>query len=284
MQLGNFQLTTISGGRYWIDGGTMFGVVPRKLWARVFPPDDQNRIAQATNCVLVQTGDQNVLIDTGYGSKLDEKQRRIFDAEAGDPLIESLHAQGLSAEQIDVVVLSHLHFDHAGGATQRHDGRLKPTFPQARYVVQRREWVNATAEYPELRGAYPPENLLPLSSLKDSGRLQFIDGDGAILPGIRTQVTGGHTEGHQAIFIESGGEAAVFLGDLCPSSRHLPTLWNMAYDVDTLQTRRTKPALLGQIADNGWWALLDHDPDAAAIRIQRDPQRDFIVTDSEARL
>lgn len=284
MQLGNFQLTTISGGRYWIDGGTMFGVVPRKLWARVFPPDDQNRIGQATNCVLVQTGDQNVLIDTGYGSKLGEKQRRIFDAEEGDPLIDSLHAEGLSADQIDVVVLSHLHFDHAGGATQLRDGQLSPTFPQARYVVQRREWVNATAEFPELRGAYPLDNLLPLWPLKDSGRLQFIDGDAEILPGIRTRVTGGHTEGHQAIFIESGGETAVYLGDLCATSRHLPTLWGMAYDVDMLQTRRQKPALLGAIADNGWWALLDHDPDTAAVRLQRDPQRDFIVSESEVRL
>ena len=256
----------------------MFGVVPRSLWSRVSPPDDANFIPQATNCLLVEMDDRMVLIDTGYGSKLTEKQRKIFRSEPGDPLVASLNAAGVSPEQIDTVILSHLHFDHAGGATRYDDqDELVPTFPNAEYVVQRREWMIATAELPELRGAYPLENLLPLEK---AGRLRFIDGDVQILPGIHAVVTGGHTVGHQALIIESDGESAVFLADLCPTWRHLPTLWCMGYDVDLLQTRRKKPELLGQIADNGWLALSDHDPDHAAARLQRDKKRDFSVAEA----
>ena len=282
MQIGEFRLTTISGGRFLIDGGTMFGVVPKLLWSRVFPADEANNIKQATNCVLVQTDDRNVLIDTGYGSKLSDKQRRIFQSETGDPLIESLNAQGLAAEEIDTVIFSHLHFDHAGGATKRTpEGGLTPTFPNADYVAQRHEWVTATADFPELRGAYPQDNLLPLH---ESGRLRLIDGNVEILPGIRAVITGGHTKAHAALVIESGGDAAVYLGDLCPTTRHLPTLWGMGYDVDMLELRRRKPEILGQIADNGWWALFDHDPDHAVAGLSRDARRDFAIRDARAEL
>jgi glyoxylase-like metal-dependent hydrolase (beta-lactamase superfamily II) len=279
MRLGQLELTILSGGHYRIDAGTMFGVVPKVLWERVSPPAEDNTIPQATNCVLVESGGggRRVLIDTGYGSKLSEKQRKIFQAEAGDPLLASLAARGLTPEDIDVVILSHLHFDHAGGATRvAADGRLVPTFPNAEYVAQRLEWVNATAEFPELVAAYPLENLLPL---REAGQLRLIDGDVEIVPGIRALVTGGHTLGHMALVIESAGETAVFLGDLCPSWGHLPTLWCMSYDVDLLQVRRMKPKLLGEIADRGWLALCDHDPDHAAARLRRDERRDFAVAE-----
>lgn len=282
MQLGDFQLTTISGGRFRIDGGTMFGVVPKLLWERGFPADERNYIAQATNCVLVQTGERRVLIDTGYGSKLSEKERKIFQSEEGDPLVASLDAAGVGVEEIDTVILSHLHFDHAGGATQRTEaGKFVPTFPNAEYVAQRIEWETAASQPPELKGAYPLENLLPLEK---AGRLRLIDGDVEILPGIRALVTGGHTRGHMALVIESGGETAVFLGDLCPTSRHLRSLWCMAYDVDLLQTRRFKPKLLGQVAEEGWLALFDHDPDHAAGRIGRDKKSEFVMTEGLVEL
>jgi len=282
MQLGSFELTTIAGGRYWTDGGAMFGIVPRPLWVRVFPTDGKNRIPQATNCVLVQTGKQTVLIDTGYGSKLPEKQRAHLDAEPGDPLAESLRAKGVSIEQIDTVILSHLHFDHAGGATtRREEGTLAPTFPNAEYVVQKLEWEMATEGRPELRNAYPQENILPL---KEGGRLRLIEGDVEIVPGIRALVTGGHTHAHQALVIESGSEGAIYLGDCCPTWRHLPSLWCMAYDVDLLQARRIKPIVLGEIADKGWWGLSDHDPDHAAARLARDEHREFVVTEARREL
>ena len=282
MQLGEFQLSTVSGGRFRSDGGTMFGVVPKVLWSRVFPADDQNCIAQATNCVLVRTPNQNVLIDTGYGSKLTAKQRAVHVAEEGDPLLASLTDAGVSADEIDVVILSHLHFDHAGGATRFDDeGTLVPTFPNAEYVVQRIEWDTATADFPELRNAYPQDNLLPL---KESGRLRLIEGDVEIVDGIRALVTGGHTEGHAALVIESEQETAVYLGDLCPTTRHFHSLWGMSYDVDPLQMRRVKPRLLGEIADNGWLALFDHDPDYVAATLARDQRREFVVEQAHVAL
>jgi glyoxylase-like metal-dependent hydrolase (beta-lactamase superfamily II) len=282
MQLGEFQLTTVSGGRFRTDGGSMFGVVPKVLWSKVFPADERNLIAQATNCVLVQTPKQNILIDTGYGSKLSEKERNIHATESDNPLGSSLDAIGLSVDQVDLVILSHLHFDHAGGATRSGpEGQFVPEFPNATYVVQREEWEIATAEVPELRIAYPQDNLLPL---QEAGQLRLIDGDVEIIPGVRSIVTGGHTAGHAAILLESRGEAAVYLADICPTTRHLHSLWCMAYDVDLLQTRRFKPKILGEIADNGWLALFDHDPDHAAARICRDEKREFAVSESIDRL
>ncbi|MFN0197058.1 MAG: MBL fold metallo-hydrolase [Planctomycetaceae bacterium] len=276
-QIGNFQLSTISGGRFVIDGGTMFGVVPRTMWSRVFPADEKNNILQETNCVLVRSADRTILIDTGYGSKLSPKLQKIFDTDEGDPLLRNLQAAGLDASDIDLVILSHLHFDHAGGATRlNEDGELVPTFPNARYIAQRREWMIATAGLPELRGAYPQENLLPLA---EHGVIDFIDGDVEIVPGIRSLVTGGHTAAHQAIVIDGGETGAVYLGDLCPTSRHMPTLWGMAYDLDVLQIRRKKPEVLGMIADRGWLALWDHDPDHAAGVLVRDDRRDFVATE-----
>lgn len=282
MRLGHFELQTISGGNYWIDGGSMFGVVPRTVWTRYISVDDKSRILQRTSCVLVRTGRENVLIDTGYGSKLTEKERTNFTVEPGEPLIESLTAAGLTVNDIDVVVLSHLHFDHAGGATQFDaTGRVVPTFPKATYVVQRHEWATATAEYPELRAAYHQPNFVPL---KEAGQLRLIDGNVEIVPGLRAWVTGGHTEAHQAIVIESGGAGAIYLGDICPTFRHLPSLWCIAYDLELLKLRRIKPEVLGTCADRGWWALCDHDPDHAAAKLRRDDKRDFTVAETLATL
>ncbi len=273
---GNFKLSSVSGGRFRIDGGTMFGVVPKALWARVLPPDENNNIPQDTNCLLVQTGTQNVLIDTGYGSKIPPKQRAIFAIEPGEPLVENLRTLGVAPEQIDVVILTHLHFDHAGGATRLDEnGQLVDTFPNARYIVQKREWEIAVAQLPELVAAYPLENILPL---ENTGRLTFIDGDVEIIPGFRALVTGGHTAAHMSVVIASAGQTAVYLADICPSQHHLRSLWCMSYEVDLLQVRRYKPKILGQIADNGWLALFDHDPTHVAALLARDPHKEFVVT------
>jgi glyoxylase-like metal-dependent hydrolase (beta-lactamase superfamily II) len=277
MKLGQFTISTVSGGRFRPDGGTMFGVVPKVMWSKLISVDQYNCIPQATNCVLVQTGRQNVLIDTGYGSKLRDKERALLSADPGDPIVDNLKAKGLTPDDIDVVILSHLHFDHAGGGIRLADGKLVTTFPRAEYVVQRLEWEIAMAGYPELRAAYPVDNFEPL---KDSGQLRLVDGDGEIIPGIYARITGGHTNGQQALFIESEGQTAVYLADACPTWRHLPSLWCMSYDMDLLQSRRIKPLLLGEIADRGWLALSDHDPDHAAARLRRDPDREFAVIEA----
>ena len=253
----------------------MFGVVPKPLWQKVYPADRKNRIAQACNCVLVESDSRKVLIDNGYGPKLTAKERRIYRSELGEPLTQALLRVDVSVDEIDVVVLSHLHFDHAGGATKlRENGKAVPVFPNAQYVVQEQEWQVATADLPELRGAYPQENFLPLQA---TGQLRLVHGDIEVAPGIRTIKTGGHTAGHQVVVIEDSGEVAVYLGELCPTTRHLPTRWCMAYDLDVLQVRRSKKQLLAQIADNNWLALFDHDPDCAAARLERSPKGDIVL-------
>ncbi|MBM79003.1 MAG: hypothetical protein CMJ78_00215 [Planctomycetaceae bacterium] len=278
MQLGNFKLTTISGGRFLLDGGTMFGVVPKIMWARLIPPDDQNRICQDTKCLFIDTGKHKVLVDTGYGSKLAEKQRRVFDIAEGDVLLDNLTEAGIDAADIDTVILTHLHFDHAGGATRCVDeGQIVCSFPNATYYVQRREWIEANSSAPELRGAYAQENF---AAIEAAGQLQLIDGNVEIVAGIRSWVTGGHTLGHQALVIESEDAGAIYLGDLCPTSRHLPRLWGMSYDLDVLQIRRCKPEVLGTIADRDWWALFDHDPDFAGAKLTREEKREFAVAET----
>lgn len=282
MDLGNWQLETVSGGEFRLDGGAMFGVVPKPLWERAIPADDRNRITLQTNCVLARNGDHTVLIDTGYGGKESEKFIQIHGMEQGEPLLDNLHAIGLGPEDIDFVVFSHLHFDHAGGGISRdHCNALVPAFPQATYVAQRREWEVATSDIPELAGNYPRENLLPL---RDAGVLRLIDDGEEIVPGLRGLVTGGHTEGHNALHFESSGAQAIYLGDLCPTHAHLPRMWCMSYDMYPMVTRHQKPELLGRIADEGWTILYDHDPVMAGCRIARDAKREFVVTEPFARL
>lgn len=283
MQFGKFELQAVSGGRFRIDGGTMFGVVPRVLWSRQCSPDDRHTIPQETRCLLLRSDSQTVLIDTGYGSKLSEKERKIFVAEEGDPLLRNLQKIGVAAEDVDLVILSHLHFDHAGGATRfTEDGELVPTFPNAEYVVQRLEWATATADFPELRGVYSQHNLQPLLA---ANQLRLLDGDVEIIPGISARVTGGHTNGHSAILIEGenniDGEnnIAVFLGDLCPTAHHLPIFWGMSYDVDMLQLRRMKSKLLGWLAHQKGIAIFDHDPETAAARLTHNDKGHVIIAE-----
>lgn len=282
MQLGDWHLTTVSGGTLWLDGGAMFGVVPKPLWRKAAPPDEQNRIEMATNCVLARNGRATVLIDTGYGGKQSDKEREFNRLEEGEPLVAGLHALGVDVHDIDVVALSHLHFDHAGGGTRRHeDGRLVPTFPRARYVVSRIEWEDATAGAPELRGSYPPEHVLPLA---ENGQLDLVEGEVEIMAGLRTLPTPGHTRGHHSLVLESGGQTAIYIGDLCPMTAHLRTLWCMGFDMRVIETRRLKPQVLGRAADDGWLVMWCHDPRMAAARLARDAKHDFVVRERFERL
>lgn len=282
MELGNWQLDIVSGGRLRLDGGAMFGVVPRPLWEKKQPPDDRNRIQMATNCLLLRDGQQTVLIDTGYGGKLSEREQDVFHLDPGEPLLASLAEQGLTAADIDTVVLSHLHFDHAGGATTvDNHGKLKPTFPKARYVVQRLEWETAVGNAPELKGSYPLDNLLPL---KEAGQLDLIEGDAEIVPGLSGWQTPGHTKGHQSLVLNTGKETLVYLADVCPMIAHLPAMWCMAYDVDLLESRRRKPQVLGRAADENWRVVFCHDPKVVSGRLQRDAKREFVVSEPLEKL
>ncbi len=281
LQVGSYRIRAVSGGRFRLDGGSMFGVVPKPLWERVAPPDESNRIDLATNCYLVEGNDQRLLIDTGFGTKLSEKERRIYAAQPEGGLVPNLARAQVAPESIDVVVLSHLHFDHAGGCTMRNEsGEIVPTFPNARYVVQQKEWEAATSGLPEWAGTYPEENFRCLES---TGQLELIDGEVEIIGGVRGRWTGGHAPGHQVIIIEDGGDGAMFLGDICPTWNHMRRMWCMAYDAWQVDVRRIKPELLGMIADREWWGLSDHDPNFAVARLARVPKQEFTLTLSATR-
>lgn len=271
--IGDVQLTIVSGGRLWIDGGNMFGVIPRVLWERVSTPDNQHRILLDTNCVLVRTPGSLGLVDAGYGDKASAKVRQRYALEEGAPLARNLAANGVAPDEIDWVILTHLHFDHAGGATRRdEEGRLRPMFPRARHVVQRTEWDDAVSDIPELAGAYYPDDFAPL---EQDGLLELVDGDAEIASGVTVQLTGGHTRGHQIVRFESADDSAVCLADICPTTAHLRTFWTMAYDQFPLTVRRIKPIILSDAADHHRIVLFSHDPHTTAARLSRGSDNDW---------
>jgi glyoxylase-like metal-dependent hydrolase (beta-lactamase superfamily II) len=266
MRVGEIEFEVISGGRFRLDGGGMFGVIPKALWSRVVTPDERNRIELDTNCVLVRTGEEVLLIDTGNGPKMSDKERAIFALALGEELLDNLAARGVRPEDITTVLLSHLHMDHCGGASRRAGDEVIAAFPRARYVVQRQEWDDAVANRSHMRVSYRMENLAPLER---SGRLQFLDGDAVVAPGIRVHVTGGHTRAHQCVFLESGGETAWFAGDICPTPHHFRGPYTMAYDMEPYESMQAKSRLLAQAADENWLMIFDHEPERKMVRVQR---------------
>ncbi len=282
MQLGRWRLDSVNGGRFWLDAGVLFGIIPKTVWQTITPPDALNRIPLAVRCVLARNGQHTVLIDTGYGSRLSPLDRSSHSADAGDPLTESLAALEVHPQDIDVVVFSHLHWDHSGGAIRFDETRrCVPTFPNATHFVNRLEWEDATGGAPELGGSYAVDNF---ASLEQAGQLVLVDGEVEIVPGLWTRMTGGHTRGHQALVFESDGETACYPGDLCPVAAHMRRMWSSAYDLYPLEMRRRKPELLGEIADRGWWILWDHDPQLAVSRLERHKSREFIVAEGRGQL
>lgn len=282
MDLGNWQLDTVDGGHFWIDGGVLFGVVPKPLWSQAAHVDGQNRVRCANNCVLARDGRSTVLIDTGYGGNHPPLDRRFYGMDEGEPLAESLSRLGVSPEEITTVVFSHLHFDHVGGATRWNDrGRPVLMFPNARHVVGRIEWEDAAGGAAEVQTAYMPWQIEPL---RQSGRVELVDDNAEIVPGLRARISGGHTRGHLVLQLQSNGNAAVYLSDLCPSTLHLRRMWHTAYDVFPLETRRAKPALLDEAARRDWLVLWNHDTHIAASRVEHHPRREFVAVDGRPKL
>jgi glyoxylase-like metal-dependent hydrolase (beta-lactamase superfamily II) len=257
-ELGGVSVRIVSGGKFRLDGGSMFGIVPKPLWQRAAEADENNRIDLDTNCLLVEASHKKILIDTGFGDKLSEKQLRNIAARPGHALLEGLAALGIAPEEIDMVIFSHLHFDHAGGATQS-DGKkgFRLTFPNALHLCQKTEWDEAISRLPELASTYDTDEL---HTLDRSGKLHCVQGATEIVPGIRVEPTGGHTRGHQRIVISGAKQTVHYLGDVCPTSAHLKSHWTMAYDLFPLEVRRLKPALLQQITERKEWVAFDHDP------------------------
>jgi glyoxylase-like metal-dependent hydrolase (beta-lactamase superfamily II) len=229
----------LSDGLSWVDGGGAFGLVPRTIWAELFPPDEHNRIPFAMNSLLIRSEGQTILVDTGYGTKLDEQaQRRAGLKRPEGSLIEALGRLGIKPEEVDMVINTHLHADHSGGNTCYKDGKLVPTFPKARYLIQRLEWAEAITPNERTRATYIPDNYRPLES---SGHLELIDGNTRITAQVSTAIARGHTRAHQLIILESGGETALFVADMASLHYHLERLaWVPAYDLEPMESIETK--------------------------------------------
>jgi glyoxylase-like metal-dependent hydrolase (beta-lactamase superfamily II) len=255
--LGELQLTLLSAGYVWLDGGAMFGVVPRVLWEQLRRPDEKHRIRLAMNLLLIDDGRQRTLVDTGAGDKWDEKACEIYGIEPRTAE-EVLAPAGIRPEQIDRVVNTHLHFDHAGGNTIRDaGGSLQPAFTNAEYVVQRGELETARWDNERIRASYMGEHFEPLA--EDAGRLRLVDGDVDLGAGLRLEVAPGHTPYMQTVRAVTPAGTLVFLADLVPTSSHLRYPYIMGYDLEPLRTLATKKRLLPRAAREGWRVIFEHD-------------------------
>ncbi len=265
MNIGGYQLDIIHAGFLRLDGGAMFGIVPKNLWSRRIPADEQNRIPLAMRCLLLRGNGRTILIDNGLGDKYDERFGEIFGVDRSTfDLHRSLEALGVEAADITDVILTHLHFDHAGGSTTRNaGGELVLTFPKAMHHIQRSHWDWAH-ESPREQASFIPENLDPLEA---SGNLNFLDGSETPFPGIRMIVVNGHTRGQQLPVISGEEGTLLYAADLLPTAAHVQLLWVMAYDIAPLDTLAEKKRVLDEAVKGGWMVFFEHDPEIATGRI-----------------
>ena len=261
MHFGDIDVLYLNGGTFALDGGAMFGVVPKVLWEQKSPPDERNRIRMRANCLLLRAHGKNILVETGSGTKMNTKQRFIYALQDGDPLSDSLAKTGVKLDQIDLVINTHLHFDHCGGNTHILNERIRPAFRRARYVVQRGELEHAMNPTERDRASYFPENIDPISK---EGLWDLVEGDTEILPGISVALIPGHTAHMQAVMITGGGKTLVFLADLFPTQHHVPLPWIMGYDLYPLQTLETKRLWIRHAVAGEWIVVFGHDPDLPA--------------------
>jgi len=267
LTLGDFKVHLLKDGFYRLDGGAMFGVVPKVVWEKRFPPDEQNRIRMGLNCLLVETPAGPVLVEAGIGSALEEKEREIFALEQPSPLPEKLAALGFPPESVAQVIITHLNFDHAGHCTKRlPDGTFAPTFPNARHHIQEAELAAAQDPPPGLEVAFPRHLFEPVLA---AGLWTTHRGEAEPVPGIRLLPTYGHTPGHQSVLLESGGRKLVFWGDLVPTSRHLDPRYGMAYDLDPMQVLAHRRELVERSVDEEWIHTYPHEPEDHFLRARR---------------
>jgi glyoxylase-like metal-dependent hydrolase (beta-lactamase superfamily II) len=272
-KIGSLTVHAIQAGGQKLDGGAMFGVVPKPLWERRLPADERNRIQLGMRCLLIEHASGLVLVDTGAGNKEDEKFKNIYGienegAENRTALEDGLKQVGATPDDIAIVINTHLHFDHAGGNTYRDEsGAIKPSFPKARYVVKRGEYDYAMHPNERTAASYFERNFMPIVN---THKFEFVSREKEIVKGIRVIPTPGHTPFHQSVLIDSGGERAFFLADMCPTSHHLPLPWIMGYDVEPLVTLETKRRIFRQAEDENWLMIFEHDAHVPWGKIKHD--------------
>ncbi|MDP6570315.1 MAG: MBL fold metallo-hydrolase [Candidatus Marinimicrobia bacterium] len=266
--LGKWQVTPLETGDFRLDGGAMMGSVPKVLWEKTNPADELNRIDLALRCLLLDDGEKRILIESGLGDKIQPDFKKMFHVVQDDhPLEDCLNKKDLSKEDITHVILTHLHFDHAGGATSLDkNGSMIPAFPNAEYFVSETNWESGLEPNPRDRASYLPENYLPL---EENGQLIRVRDNTDLFDGISTISVNGHTFGQQLIKVESEGEILVFCADLIPLKSHLKLPWIMGYDLNAILTLKEKTDFLNMAAKEGWWLWFYHDPKTVAVKISK---------------
>ncbi len=269
--LGEFELTAVSDGIYHLDGGGMFGVVPKTLWERKVKADASNLVPLGLNSVVVRTGSQTVLIETGVGNKLSEKMVKIYGQPA--QLLEKLNAAGVAPDDVDIVINTHLHFDHCGWNTVRQGNHIAATFPKAKYFVQEGEWKHAHENQRDAV-SYITENYDPLV---ESGQMTLLRGDTEIVPGVSVRVYPGHTRNMQAVLVQSGGKTACYISDLIPTSAHLDLNWVMSYDLYPLETIESRKRYYAQALPEKWLTMFTHDATLPWAYVLKDEKGKMVV-------
>jgi len=256
VQFGKFRLSIIRECNFKLDGGAMFGVVPKTLWSKVSPADEMNRIQLSCNLLLIDTGEKKVLVETGMGTRWDKREAERYEVETLVDPANMLKSVGLENKDVDAVIISHLHFDHAGGACLMIDGKLVPTFPNAQYFVQKGEFDLARNVNARGRGSYRKDDFMPLV---ENGVMKIIDGDTEVVPGVFAKVTGGHTSHHQVVYFESNGNKGVYFADIIPTKSHISPPWVMGYDHFPLASCDVKSDWLARAAKEKWLVVFDHE-------------------------
>ncbi|HZP33814.1 MAG TPA: MBL fold metallo-hydrolase [Candidatus Acidoferrales bacterium] len=270
MKLGSIELHILNDGAYRLDGGAMFGVVPKPMWERVAPADERNRITMSMNALLIRAAAQRILVETGAGDKWTDKRRDIYGF-GGTRLLPQLADHGIEPDDIDIVINTHLHFDHCGWNTRIVNGVAVPTFPNATYFVHRGELEHARNPNERDRSTYIPDNFEPMAR---SGQWQLVQGEHfEVVPGVELIVLPGHTRDMMGVRISSGGQTAMFLSDLVPTTAHLPYAWVMGYDSYPLTTLENKKKWLPLVAREGWLALFCHDAKMPAARLREEEDK-----------
>ncbi len=267
MKIGNYELHPIETGRFALDGGAMFGIIPKPLWQRSNPADDRNRIELAARALLIKGNGKTILVDNGNGPKFTDKQIDIYRLDMGRyELHKSLAQHGLSSADITDVLLTHLHFDHAGGSTYKDKGELLPAFPNATYYVQKAHWEQAMHPTEKDRGSFMYDDFMPL---KDHGVLEFVDGEFEIFPGISLVLVNGHTVAQQLPKITDGKTTLLYVCDLFPTTSHIPLPYIMGYDLRPLVTLEDKKKILDKSVEEDWTLFFEHDPNTVAGKVVR---------------
>ena len=266
MEFGDYRVEIVPDSEFRLDGGAMFGVVPRNLWSKFCPPDEQNRIRMNMNCVFIDTGKERVLIETGIGDKWSEKHRAMYGINRTRSLAESVQTiAGVSPEEVTIVVNTHLHFDHAGGNTAIDEsGSVRAQFPNARYFISQAEYEHAEQPSDRDKASYFPDNWRPL---KDSGQLELKPAQYEVVPGLTMETQPGHNRSMQCWRLQQIGQTMFGFADLVPMRAHVPFAWVMGYDLYPVETVEAKKRLLPQAAREGWTCLFYHDPDEPHCRI-----------------